>query len=259
MGRLSIHLFPAVVMNCYSHAAAYSLYPCGTFERRIMVACDVRDREGRSLKFREKYETRGWRIIHSLTDLYHESLKTPKHEANMDFFIGQRSVGDGLTWTIPFSDTAEVLRAAFPHKPLPHNIICGRTVRLVDPDGGTASYVDPTSLNSFNFTFNKDLEAFEIRFHVGRASSFVSPSWTEYQNEMCYTLSLQLSRKMEIWFEWLKKNTGHARQYARDYGHDKLLAEWIDASVSKCTCSTVGIKNACPVSAVMRIVPDGEL
>ena len=159
-----------------------------------------------------------------------------------------------MTWTIPFSNTSEVLRVAFPNNPLPRNIVCGRLVRLVNPNDGATTYVDPTSLNSFNFTFNKELEAFEIRFDVGRASSLVSPVWIEHGDETCYTLSLQLSKKMEIWFEWLKCHE-HLRKYVSDHGHDKLLSEWIDKSVSKCTCSTSESEKGCPVSAEILIGP----
>ena len=239
-------------MNCFSHAAAYSLYPRGTFERRIMLTCDVRDHEDRGKMLEEKYKSRGWTVIRELQGIYQVSMTTQRHETKIDFFLGQRSVGDGTTWTIPFPDTAEILRVAFPNDPPPDNIICGRPIQALNREAN--NYVDPTSLNSFNFTFNRRLNAFEIRFDSIRTSTFVSPSWVVYKGEVCYTLSLQLSRKMGIWMQRLdSEDHKFLREYVSSYKRDKLLAEWIDKTISKCTCGPNGLAKRCSASITMLI------
>ena len=217
-----------------------------------MLTCDVRDHEGRGEILEEKYTERGWTVIRELQDIYQVSMTTQRHETKIDFFLGQRSVGDRLTWTIPFTDTSEILRVAFQNDPLPENIICGRPPRTLNREAST--YVDPTSLNSFNFTFNKQLNAFEIRFDSIRASAFVSPSWVGYKGEVCYALSLQLSRKMGIWMRWLDSDDHESlRDYVSGHKRDELFAEWIDKSISKCRCGLNGFADRCPASIAMLI------
>lgn len=187
-------------MNFYSHAAAYSLYPRGTFERRFAVSCHTRDDVSRRQLLEAKYAARGWNIVGTLPDLYMITMHTPKSVVKTDFLLAERIVGDASTWVIPFPDLAEVLLAAFPDERLPAAI----SIRHCDTRGHDTGpcpqpiYRDPAILNSFNFTYHARSHVFQVRFDTVRDGRFASRlSWIKHKQDVCFTVSLGLSRRLQ--------------------------------------------------------------
>lgn len=193
-----------------------------------MVTCDVRDYEERGKVLETKYSERGWTVIHDLPKLFNLALKSTKECARLDYVLGQRSVGDESTWVLPFNDAQFIIQAAFPNGPVPLTTVPKHLSRSGDAPSGR-KYRDPATLNTFNFTYNPTLCAFEIHFNVMRHSFFAPSFWIGHKNETCYTLSRELSTKMTQGDFYRE---AALRAYTAEHGGDGLLANVIEMSVN---------------------------
>ena len=81
-------------MNAITAFAAYSFFPYETFEqRRSIVMCSKRNYR-KEFAF-QKYTRRGWRLA---VNVYRHERENPKSP----FHPGDRWLGDGKTWIVPF-------------------------------------------------------------------------------------------------------------------------------------------------------------
>ncbi|EJD05470.1 uncharacterized protein FOMMEDRAFT_152781 [Fomitiporia mediterranea MF3/22] len=196
-GILSFH--STVVMNLITHFGAYSLYPKGTFERRLLLPCETHE-VNRDPGI-EKYLSRGWGVASRRATTYSAQRKPI-------FPLGKRFVGDHATWTIHFDDVEDVLKC-----------VTDNSLKA-----------DPITLNTFSFVKTSP-STVEMRFSIIKPPFFESrytacpeivPKmrfWFAVLRQMleCTEESISHRSLPLLWFDW-------------------ILVLWITALMGECTC-----------------------
>ncbi|KII94493.1 hypothetical protein PLICRDRAFT_120574 [Plicaturopsis crispa FD-325 SS-3] len=92
------------VMNLISFANAYSLYPKATFEERRSLITPTAASSHMQTEGRDKYVSRGWKM----TTLSRQERDDPRSS----FGLGDRWLGDRLTWTLPLGAECPAIRSS---------------------------------------------------------------------------------------------------------------------------------------------------
>ena len=96
------------------------------------------------------------------------------------------------------------------------------------------------TLNSFSLDSTPTFHDLKLDFRTMHSSAFVSDLWVERKDEMCYTLSSDLSRKVYDFFPTQESRFpfSHIVYYTivRN-GRDAILARWVKLLSQECTCS----------------------